>query len=65
MSTCASFVPIVTAPTSVLPLHCAHPGCNLPVHVVKFRSTFTVTASGLSVPKVNVNVHVNELRLGF
>ena len=47
-----SFVPIVTSTSSMLPLDSAQPGTVLPVHLVEFESQYTVTASGLSVPKV-------------
>ncbi len=36
----------------MLPLDSAQPGTVLPVHLVEFESQYTVTASGLSVPKV-------------
>jgi len=45
-------VPVITAAASLLPLESAAPGERLPVHLVKFHATFTVTATGLSMPKV-------------
>ncbi len=45
-------IPIVTSSASLAPLDVAEPGTNLPVFLLRFKSTFTITSTGLSVPKV-------------